>query len=191
MCGSSKIIQLTSLLSPFIFSADIFLPLFEVTVNPAVDPKLHAFLQSCIGFDMVCFFFFRFHLYSCLSVVAPSTKEGRVCFFAELLSRSFSCICVCVCVICFSLLVLGGRWVPARAALQRLVADSRPVGIRIRSGSPNKNHTFFSKAQAKWLAPPRAREEYSCSHFLPLVHSPLLSPPFAPSLAPSLPRSPY
>jgi len=33
--------------------ADIFAPLFEVTVDPSSNPKLHVFLQSCVGFDMV------------------------------------------------------------------------------------------------------------------------------------------
>lgn len=32
---------------------NIFLPLFEVTVNPAADPKLHTFLCAVVGFDSV------------------------------------------------------------------------------------------------------------------------------------------
>ena len=33
--------------------ADVFKPLFEVTKNPASNPKLHIFLQRVIGFDTV------------------------------------------------------------------------------------------------------------------------------------------
>jgi len=33
--------------------ANIFAPLFEVTVNPASHPKLHVFLQQVVGFDCV------------------------------------------------------------------------------------------------------------------------------------------
>jgi len=32
---------------------NIFLPLFEVTVDPSTDHKLHLFLKSCVGFDSV------------------------------------------------------------------------------------------------------------------------------------------
>jgi AMP deaminase len=45
---------LSSFFFVFFFSVlDIFLPLFEVSVNPSSNPKLHTFLQSCVGFDMV------------------------------------------------------------------------------------------------------------------------------------------
>ena len=37
----------------FSFLLDIFNPLFEVTLDPTSNPKLHLFLQSCVGFDMV------------------------------------------------------------------------------------------------------------------------------------------
>ena len=33
--------------------SDIFEPLFEVTRNPASNPKLHLFLQRVVGFDSV------------------------------------------------------------------------------------------------------------------------------------------
>ena len=33
--------------------ANIFGPLFEVTVHPASHPSLHRFLQQCVGFDIV------------------------------------------------------------------------------------------------------------------------------------------
>lgn len=32
---------------------NIFRPLFEVTIDPTSHPKLHVFLQSCVGFDSV------------------------------------------------------------------------------------------------------------------------------------------
>lgn len=32
---------------------NVFLPLFEVTRNPAVDPDLHEFLKYVVGFDSV------------------------------------------------------------------------------------------------------------------------------------------
>ena len=35
------------------FNTDIFLPLYEVSVDPTTHPKLHIFLQSCVGFDIV------------------------------------------------------------------------------------------------------------------------------------------
>jgi AMP deaminase len=34
-------------------SLDIFLPLFEVSVNPESHPKLHMFLRQVVGFDSV------------------------------------------------------------------------------------------------------------------------------------------
>ncbi len=33
--------------------SNIFLPLFEVSVNPSSHPKLHDFLQAVVGFDCV------------------------------------------------------------------------------------------------------------------------------------------
>lgn len=35
------------------FPPDIFTPLFDVTLDPSCNPKLHVFLESCVGFDMV------------------------------------------------------------------------------------------------------------------------------------------
>ena len=34
-------------------SLDIFNPLFEVTIDPSRNPKLHLFLTNCVAFDMV------------------------------------------------------------------------------------------------------------------------------------------
>ena len=31
----------------------MFKPLYDVTLNPACDPKLHLFLQQVVGFDSV------------------------------------------------------------------------------------------------------------------------------------------
>ena len=35
------------------YNTDIFEPLFEVTKDPSSHPKLHQFLQYCVGFDSV------------------------------------------------------------------------------------------------------------------------------------------